>query len=81
MLFRSVPAHSFKYAAALQAAGLGDKPQLIRIEIRAGHGSGKPTDQVIESGADVLAFLATWTGLKPDGAIPSPLLSVQDSGR
>ena len=62
---RVVPAHSFKYAAALQAAGLGDKPQLIRIETRAGHGSGKPTEKVIESGADVLAFLAYWTGLTP----------------
>ena len=64
---RVVPGHSFKYAAALQAAGLGDKPQLIRIETRAGHGSGKPTDKVIEGGADVLAFLAYWSGLKPGG--------------
>ena len=62
---RVVPAHSFKYAAALQAARLGDRPQLIRIESRAGHGSGKPTEKVIESGADVLAFLAYWTGLVP----------------
>ncbi|MEO6093397.1 MAG: prolyl oligopeptidase family serine peptidase [Novosphingobium sp.] len=61
---RVVPAHSFKYAAALQAANIGPKPQLIRIETRAGHGSGKPTDKVIEEGADVLAFLAQWTGLE-----------------
>jgi prolyl oligopeptidase len=61
---RVVPGHSFKYAAALQAADVGDKPQLIRIETRAGHGSGKPTDKVIESGAGVLAFLAYWSGLK-----------------
>jgi prolyl oligopeptidase len=60
---RVVPGHSFKYAAALQAAALGPKPQLIRVETRAGHGSGKPTDKVIEEGADVLAFLAHWTGL------------------
>lgn len=60
---RVVPAHSFKYTAALQAAEVGDKPHLIRIETRAGHGSGKPTDKVIEEGADVLAFLAQWTGL------------------
>ena len=60
---RVVPGHSFKYAAALQAARLGDKPHLIRIETRAGHGSGKPTDKVIEEGADVLAFLAQATGL------------------
>ena len=60
---RVVPGHSFKYAAALQAADLGPKPRLIRIETRAGHGSGKPTDKVIGEGADVLAFLAKWTGL------------------
>lgn len=60
---RVVPGHSFKYTAALQAADLGDKPQLIRIETRAGHGSGKPTDKAIEEAADVLAFLAAFTGL------------------
>lgn len=60
---RVVPAHSFKYTAALQAAELGDRPRLIRIETHAGHGSGKPTDKAIEEGADVLAFLAHWTGL------------------
>ena len=43
---RVVPGHSFKYIAALQAAEPnGDKPHLIRIETRAGHGSGKPTEQ------------------------------------
>jgi len=61
---RVVPGHSFKYAAALQAADIGGKPHLIRIETRAGHGSGKPTDKAIEEGADVLAFLAEWTGLE-----------------
>ena len=60
---RVVPGHSFKYAAALQAADLGPKPRLIRIETRAGHGAGKPTQKVIEEGADVLAFLAHHTGL------------------
>lgn len=61
---RVVPGHSFKYTAALQAADLGDDPQLIRIETRAGHGSGKPTDKAIEEAADVLAFLGYFTGLK-----------------
>lgn len=61
---RVVPGHSFKYTAALQAANLGPKPQLIRIETRAGHGSGKPTDKAIEEAAGVLSFLAYWTGLK-----------------
>ena len=61
---RVVPGHSFKYGAALQAADVGAKPHLIRIETRAGHGSGKPTDKVIEENADILAFLAEWSGLK-----------------
>jgi len=61
---RVVPGHSFKYTAALQAAELGPKPHLIRVESRAGHGSGKPTDKAIEENADILAFLAQWSGLK-----------------
>lgn len=61
---RVVPGHSFKYTAALQAAQLGPKPHLIRIETRAGHGSGKPTDKVIEEGADILGFFARWSGLR-----------------
>ena len=60
---RVVPGHSFKYIAALQAAKAGAKPHLIRIETRAGHGSGKPIDKVVEEGADILAFLAQWSGL------------------
>jgi prolyl oligopeptidase len=61
---RVVPGHSFKYTAALQEAGLGPRPQLIRIDSRSGHGSGKPTDKVVEEYADILAFFAHWTGLK-----------------
>ncbi len=60
---RVVPGHSFKYAAAIQAAKLGPKPQLIRIETRAGHGSGKPTDKIIAEAADLWAFAGYWTGL------------------
>ena len=60
---RVVPGHSFKYAAALQASAIGDKPHLIRIETRAGHGSGKPTDKVIDEFSDMYAFIAHWTGL------------------
>lgn len=63
---RVVPAHSFKYAAALQAADIGLKPHLIRIETRAGHGAGTPVSKMIEESADVYAFLAHWTGLKPE---------------
>ncbi len=61
---RVVPGHSFKYTAAMQAADLGDKPHLIRIETRAGHGSGKPIDKTIEETADLWAFAAKWTGMK-----------------
>lgn len=61
---RVVPGHTFKYTAALQAADIGPKPHLVRIETRAGHGSGKPTDKVIEEAADLSAFAARWTGLE-----------------
>lgn len=60
---RVVPAHTFKYVAALQAAELGSKPRLVRIETRAGHGSGMPVDKVIAQYADMWAFAARWTGL------------------
>jgi prolyl oligopeptidase len=53
---RVVPGHSFKFAAALQAAQGCERPALIRIETRAGHGAGKPTSKQIEEAADVLAF-------------------------
>ncbi|MBD2460452.1 S9 family peptidase [Oscillatoria sp. FACHB-1407] len=54
---RVVPAHSFKFAAALQAVHQGEKPVLIRIETKAGHGAGKPTAKLIEENADKWAFL------------------------
>ncbi|MBD2609992.1 MAG: S9 family peptidase [Nostoc sp. GBBB01] len=54
---RVVPAHSFKFAAALQANHTGDAPVLIRIETKAGHGAGKPTAKIIEEAADKWAFL------------------------
>ncbi len=54
---RVVPAHSFKFAAALQAAHNGNSPVLIRIETKAGHGAGKPTTKRIEEAADAWAFL------------------------
>ena len=61
---RVVPGHSFKYTAALQAADIGAKPHIARIETRAGHGSGKPTDKVIAETADLWSFAAKWTGLE-----------------
>jgi prolyl oligopeptidase len=53
---RVFPAHSYKFAAALQAAQAGDAPILIRIDTRAGHGVGKPTAKLIEESADLWAF-------------------------
>ena len=64
---RVVPAHSFKFAAALQAAQGGSAPTLIRIETRAGHGAGKPTAKVIEEAADRWAFLVKVLGMKTLG--------------
>lgn len=65
---RVVPGHSFKYAARLQAAQSGTDPVLIRIQTRAGHGSGKPTAVQIEETADMWAFLAENLDLQlPEG--------------
>ena len=54
---RVVPGHSFKYAARLQALSTGSAPALLRVESRAGHGSGKPTEKAIEEYTDYWAFL------------------------
>ena len=53
---RVVPAHSFKFAAQLQAKQAGKNPVLIRIETNAGHGAGTPTSKTIQQYADVFAF-------------------------
>lgn len=58
------PGHSFKFAAALQAAQAGDAPILIRIETKAGHGAGKPTSKTIEEIADRWAFLVKTLNVK-----------------
>jgi prolyl oligopeptidase len=63
---RVVPAHSFKFAAALQEAHSGHAPVMIRIETRAGHGGGKPTKMRIEETADVYGFLVRELGMKLD---------------
>lgn len=62
---RVVPAHSFKFAATLQAAHEGQQPVLIRIESQAGHGAGKPTSKIIEEWADRWAFAFYNMGVKP----------------
>lgn len=58
---RVVPGHSFKYAAAMQAAQAGDAPVLIRIDVKAGHGAGKPLAKTIEEFADMYAFAWHYT--------------------
>lgn len=61
---RVVPAHSFKFAAELQAKQQGNNPTLIRIETNAGHGAGKPTSKIIEEYADVFGFTLYNMGVK-----------------
>ena len=61
---RVFPAHSFKYAAALQEAQGGDSPILIRIETKAGHGAGKPTTKQIQEQTDIYGFLVKSLGMQ-----------------
>ena len=61
---RVVPAHSFKYAATLQAANTGNEPKLIRIETEAGHGSGKPISKTLQEQADLYSFVMYNLGMK-----------------
>lgn len=62
---RVVPAHSFKFAAELQAKQAGNAPVLIRIETKAGHGAGKSTDQIIDENTDMWAFVFYNLGMTP----------------
>lgn len=62
---RVVPAHSFKYAATLQASDTGDRPKLIRIDSKAGHGSGKPIAKVIDEYTDIYSFIFYNLGIDP----------------
>jgi prolyl oligopeptidase len=61
---RVVPAHSFKFAAELQAKQAGSNPVLIRIETNAGHGAGKPVSKTIEEAADLQAFTLYTMGVQ-----------------
>ena len=61
---RVVPAHSFKFAATLQKCNSGDKPALIRIDTKAGHGGGKPLAKVLEEQADIYAFIMYNLGME-----------------
>jgi prolyl oligopeptidase len=62
---RVVPAHSFKFAANMQEKHTGTNPVLIRIEVKAGHGAGKSTQQMIEEQTDKWSFMFYNIGLKP----------------
>ena len=62
---RVVPAHSFKYAATLQASDTGDAPKLIRIDSNAGHGGGKPMSKVIDEYTDIYSFIFENLGIDP----------------
>jgi prolyl oligopeptidase len=61
---RVVPAHSFKFAATLQTYQACDKPTLIRIDSKAGHGAGKPTSKLIDEAADIWSFIFYNMGVK-----------------
>jgi prolyl oligopeptidase len=61
---RVVPAHSFKFAATLQADNDGTNPTLIRIETKAGHGAGKPTSKQIDEAADIWTFVMFNLGME-----------------
>ena len=65
---RVVPAHSYKFAAALQHGQGGDAPVLLRVDIAAGHGMGKPVSKLLDERADVLAFHAAHLGLEVDAS-------------
>ena len=67
---RVVPGHSFKFAAALQAAQAGPAPVLIRIDVRAGHGGGKPVSKRIEEWTDLWGFTAAIFDLDASGLAP-----------
>ena len=62
---RVVPAHSFKYAAALQQANTGNAPKIIRIDSKAGHGAGKPISKVIDEYTDIYSFIFYNLGIEP----------------
>jgi prolyl oligopeptidase len=61
---RVVPAHNFKYAAALQAAQGGDNPILIRIDTKSGHGASSTT-KTLEQQTDIYSFLFENLGVTP----------------
>ena len=55
----------FKFAAALQAANTGKQPTLIRIDVKAGHGAGKPISKIIDAQSDMWSFVMYHLGMQP----------------
>lgn len=62
---RVVPAHSFKYAATLQASNTGNNVKIIRIDSKAGHGGGKPISKIIDEYTDIYSFIMYHLGMTP----------------
>jgi len=62
---RVVPAHSFKFIAELQDKQSCANPTLIRIDVKAGHGAGKPTSMIIQEYADIYSFMFYNMGITP----------------
>jgi prolyl oligopeptidase len=61
---RVVPAHSFKFISELQYCNAGSEPVLIRVDVNAGHGSGKPVSKIIDEQSDIFSFLMDRLGMK-----------------
>ncbi|QBD80333.1 S9 family peptidase [Ktedonosporobacter rubrisoli] len=69
---RVVPAHAKKFTATLQEANSGEHPILLRLEMKAGHGLGKPTSKIIEEESDILAFLCNQLNIEIPASLASP---------
>jgi prolyl oligopeptidase len=63
---RVVPAHSFKFISTLQEKQKGNNPVLIRVDVKAGHGAGKPTSKIIEEQVDIWSFMFYNMGVNPN---------------
>jgi prolyl oligopeptidase len=63
---RVYPMHSFKFAAAMQAAQAGPAPVLLYLEAASGHGGGRTTSQAVDQGASIYAFLIRNLGMRSD---------------
>ncbi len=74
---RVIPAHSYKFTAALQAAHIGENPVLIRVDRKAGHGGGKPTGMIIEEIVDRLSFAWQALGMTKETGVPHGVMKLE----